>query len=1175
MKKKKIIDQKKSLADFNNKNLKIPKAIITSSKAISDKTLSLVPTSQIIRKPKVKSQVAFLRAFPRSGTNWLCNLLNLHPSIKSEGEFHLEGLFDGYKKYKNAKYGILKETPQLLRAHFFRFVKQLVKTRCENAPICVDRTPVSIKSAFVPGSKYIYLTRDGRDVLVSWCYHALRLKMYQGDWVHKNKLFEEDPNYFEINKHELLDKEQFVRNVAKAWNNQIFDDLKYLKKADKGRLNFEYYRLKYEDLSEDTEKYRAEIYQFFGLDHKLAKPLNDLTVAGFKREKDVMNNSHYRRGKVGTWREYFTKKQLQWFNDEAMRGLKLLGLKIEGDTSYLPVNPLVRFRKELKKLPEDKPIIICVSHEASRTGAPLIILKLMEQLKQYLDVSVISLLGYGGEIKHNFESIGPTYQFKNWHSLKNYNSPEEIGLVLNILKRFHPIGAIANSAESRVLIPHLIYRCIPTIALIHEMGNIYPKGAFKKIAEKSDLTIFPSQIVKDLANENSLFPKEKTKIRGQGLLKPEILKMSRNKAKAKIRKLLGLPENAFIVLSCGSLTRRKGPQFFVNTAIHVVRQSRKKEEPLARNKSKKTDKEKREIHFVWLGGKHPRVQENFKWMKRDIATTKTTDYIHFVNTCSNPEDYFVGSDVFFMTSRADPFPCVIHEAMAAQLPIIGFKNAGGFSEALKGGCGVLVDYADTHAVAKQIFIWYKFPKKAEAIGIKAKNRVITKYKYLDYTLELAEDLMKVAQLKPVDSKATNLEQFISNLTTIKKEKQNVDLIIKKTKKIIFTVPAWELSGVNVFIEKLVQQLINKGYDAYILFTSNHLFHAQTPAELLPKVPYRFLGVDSSDFKNIWNKLKNHLEAEGPCIFVPNYDYFASAISPGLPDNVGILGVLHSDDTEHYEHTYLLGHYWNKIVAVSQTIENKLLQLNPSFKEKSSVIYYGLDAPIKRRKPRKGKKLSIIYTGRIAQEQKRILDFIPIIENLDKKKVDFVFTFIGDGPDFEALKNGLDKFIAKKKVRLLGRQPSETVYEELKKAHVIALFSDFEGLPLSLIEALSFHCVPVVTAVESGISEIIQHKENGLISPLGDIDAFVDNLVLISKDTKLKNKLAQNTFQTLTTYQLRQEDMANQYIKLIEEIFTDIEKGTFKRPQSINASNILLPSKLQVLPSKYDKKGKLI
>lgn len=288
-----------------------------------------------------------------------------------------------------------------------------------------------------------------------------------------------------------------------------------------------------------------------------------------------------------------------------------------------------------------------------------------------------------------------------------------------------------------------------------------------------------------------------------------------------------------------------------------------------------------------------------------------------------------------------------------------------------------------------------------------------------------------------------------------------------------------------------------------------------------------------------------------------------------------MGVLHSDDTEHYEHTYLLGHYWNKMVSVSKTIENKLLQLNPSFKEKSSVIYYGLDASHKRRKPKKGKKLSIIYTGRIVHEQKRILDFIPIIKNLDKKKIDFVFTFIGDGPDFEALKNGLDKFIAKNKVRLLGRQPSKTVYEELKKAHVIALFSDFEGLPLSLIEALSFYCVPVVTAVESGISEIIQHKENGLISPIGNIHAFVDNLLLISKDVKLRDKLALNAFQTLTTHKLRQEDMANQYIELIKEIFTDIEKGTFKRPQSINASNILLPSKLQVLPSKYNNKGKLI
>lgn len=873
-----------------------------------------------------------------------------------------------------------------------------------------------------------------------------------------------------------------------------------------------------------------------------------------------------------------------------------LGMAVKGQLGVSA--QVMRFKRQLNQMDPTKPVVICVTHEATRTGAPAIILKLAEQLEQYLDMNVICLLGYGGDIEPDFRAVGPSYRFERWHPWANDGLPEEINMVLNVIAKYHPVGALVNSAECRNLLPYFNSKNIATVALIHEMGYVYPEGMFKVIAQNADYTIFPSQIVSDLANDNSKFPPNKIKVRGQGLLKPEILDIDRADAEVALRKFLELPEDAFIVMGCGSLTRRKGPQFFVNTAIHVLQRWRRENpgKELSSNKTEKVKDEKqgsksssktkakkkiksgnKEIHFIWLGGKHPMVKEDFFWMERDIETAGISDNIHFLGTRPDSEKYFTGSDAFFMTSRADPFPCVIHEAMAAQLPIIGFKDAGGFSEALAEGSGVLVEYADTHAAGQYIWEWYENPQKKKEIGKRAKNRVINKYHYLDYTLEVASDLGEMARLILPDEKKANFSQYLGNISSLETEFRGGNISKKKeTKKIIFTVPSWELSGVNTFIEKLIQELIKRGYDAYLLFTSNHILHFETPAELLPKVPYRFLGAESSDFKSIWHKLTKYLEAESPCVFVPNYDYIASAISSGLSDKVGILGVLHSDDTEHYEHTYRLGHYWNNIVSVSNTIEEKLLSYNPIFKEKSSVIYYGIDAPLKREMPKKRERFSIIYTGRIVQVQKRILDFIEIVEKLDKTGLDFVFTFIGDGPELDELKEGLEEFVIDNKVRLLGRQTVERVYEELEKAHVFALCSDFEGLPLSILEALSFHCVPVVTEIESGISEVLKHKENGLISPIGDIDAFVDNLLLVAKNKELRESMAHKAFETLSKYKLRQEDMADQYIKIFEEMFKEISKKEYKRPASLNTNtkNIILPPMLQKLPSGYTEDGSL-
>jgi len=278
---------------------------------------------------KEKCEIAFLRAYQRSGTNWVGNLLNLHPEITCKGEFHWERIFFAFNHTKNDNFGLMSEDSKILNQEFFRFVERTIKRYCKHAPVCVERTPLRISDAFFPNRKYIFITRDGKDILVSWCYHLLRMQMRKGAyWNKKNSLFEKNPLYFEENKHLLLDNEEFVRKNAKDWNDCIVKDFKWLKFSDLGKRKFKYYWVKYEDLVGDTEKYRKEIYSFLEVEPNKAEPLNDITVAGFKRDQKVNTKSHYRKGKAGAWREYFTDEQLRWFNEEAGEALELLQLKV-------------------------------------------------------------------------------------------------------------------------------------------------------------------------------------------------------------------------------------------------------------------------------------------------------------------------------------------------------------------------------------------------------------------------------------------------------------------------------------------------------------------------------------------------------------------------------------------------------------------------------------------------------------------------------------------------------------------------------------------------------------------------------------------------------------------------------------------------------------------------------
>ena len=54
--------------------------------------------------------------------------------------------------------------------------------------------------------------------------------------------------------------------------------------------------------------------------------------------------------------------------------------------------------------------------------------------------------------------------------------------------------------------------------------------------------------------------------------------------------------------------------------------------------------------------------------------------------------YNAGADLYLLTSREDPFPNVVLEALDTKVPVIGFKNAGGFGDVVTEQTGALVDY---------------------------------------------------------------------------------------------------------------------------------------------------------------------------------------------------------------------------------------------------------------------------------------------------------------------------------------------------------------------------------------------------------------------------------------------------------------------------------------------------
>jgi glycosyltransferase involved in cell wall biosynthesis len=120
---------------------------------------------------------------------------------------------------------------------------------------------------------------------------------------------------------------------------------------------------------------------------------------------------------------------------------------------------------------------------------------------------------------------------------------------------------------------------------------------------------------------------------------------------------------------------------------------------------------------------------------------------------------------------------------------------------------------------------------------------------------------------------------------------------------------------------------------------------------------------------------------------------------------------------------------------------------------------------------------IVGTVAVFRSQKRLQDWLEAARMLRATATNVHFLIVGDGPLREELREraraaGLDGSI-----HFPGLQDDVRPY--LAEMDVFLISSEFEGLPVALLEAMSMQRVVVATAV-GGIPEVIRNGENGVL-----------------------------------------------------------------------------------------------
>ena len=360
------------------------------------------------------------------------------------------------------------------------------------------------------------------------------------------------------------------------------------------------------------------------------------------------------------------------------------------------MNPLVHYiingkgegrrckRKSLphsSHVPEKKDGTIFVSHDATKTGAPLVVLDLCKEYAKKGEEFVVVLMS-GGELQADFEKLAPVINLDITLFNKDVYVPIEAMALFSDLASKGYNQCVANSVLSGFLHEFLSVNCINITYLVHEMPELVDDFNFTEaannIANSNFGLIFSTHLAGNLFCEKYAKKPREYEVFPQGVSQKMIFTGNLVEAKSNILIAIGCTNpNAKIVLAAGLAQDRKGTDLFVDVAEACC-------------------KERDDIEFIWLGDKDKKYAE---WYDDVYPSLEHKEHLHFIDFVSDPSRFFGVSDAFLLTSREDPLPGVGLISLKNKLPLVMFEGTGGIQEYVTIDNGKLIEKFNTTQMA--------------------------------------------------------------------------------------------------------------------------------------------------------------------------------------------------------------------------------------------------------------------------------------------------------------------------------------------------------------------------------------------------------------------------------------------------------------------------------------------
>jgi glycosyltransferase involved in cell wall biosynthesis len=236
-----------------------------------------------------------------------------------------------------------------------------------------------------------------------------------------------------------------------------------------------------------------------------------------------------------------------------------------------------------------------------------------------------------------------------------------------------------------------------------------------------------------------------------------------------------------------------------------------------------------------------------------------------------------------------------------------------------------------------------------------------------------------------------------------------------------------------------------------------------------------------------------------------------AAAAAIADKYPMIGVLHGDDDVYYK---LANKYYAQMSAcacVSNRIKNTVTSRYRNMgNDKVYTIPCGIYLPRFTPSVNESKLIRLAFIGRITDHQKRAGDLVLICALLHKRGIDFHLDIAGNSEssekDFAAK---FDEAGVRGFVTFHGWLQQQDVRSLLNQSDVLLLTSDFEGMPLVMMEAFAAGCSFVGTRV-SGIEDYEGAPAGAdcmAVYTVGDMEDAVTKIIKVASVPKQRRQLA--------------------------------------------------------------------